>query len=106
VTGGPTRAAPSTLAAERTHLAWRRTAIGLTGGGVAAAHLLQEFTGLAAWSIAAVAVVVSVALAAISHRRHLADGSLPPGGRLVAASTAGVVLIGVAAVAFVVLHGP
>ena len=41
---------PPTLAAERTHLAWRRTAIGLTGGGVAAAHLLQEFLGPAAWT--------------------------------------------------------
>jgi len=97
---------PPTLAAERTHLAWRRTAIGLTGGGLAAAHLLQEFVGAAAWSLAAVALVVSVALAAVSHRRHLVDGALPPGGRLVAVSTAGVVVIGVAAVAFVVLHGP
>lgn len=97
---------PPTLAAERTHLAWRRTAIGLTGGGVAAAHLLQEFLGAAAWSLAGIAVVVAVALATVSHRRHLVDGALPPGGRLVAASTAGVLVIGVAGVAFVVLHGP
>lgn len=96
---------PPTLAAERTHLAWRRTAIGLTGGGLAASHLLQDFVGLASWSLAAVAVVVSVALASVSHRRHLVDGAVPPGGRLVAASTAGVLVIGVAAVAFVVLHG-
>ena len=99
-------AAPPTLAAERTHLAWRRTAIGLTGGAVAAAHLLQEFLGLAAWSLAGTALVVSVALAAVSHRRHLAGEQLPPGGRLVAASTAGVVVIGLAALTFVVLHGP
>lgn len=97
---------PPTLAAERTHLAWRRTAIGLTGGGLAAAHLLQEFLGLAAWSLAATAAAVAVALTAVSHRRHLADGTLPPGGRLVAASAAGVLVLGVAAVAFVVLHGP
>ena len=97
---------PPTLAAERTHLAWRRTAIGLTGGGVAAAHLLQEFLGPAAWSLAATALVVAVALAAVSHRRHLVDGALPPGGRLVAVSTAGMLVIGVAAVTFVVLHGP
>ena len=97
---------PPTLAAERTHLAWRRTAIGLTGGGVAAAHLLQEFLGPAAWSLAATALVVAVALAAVSHRRHLVDGALPPGGRLVAVSAAGMLVVGVAAVAFVVLHGP
>ena len=97
--------APPTLAAERTHLAWRRTAIGLTGGGIAAAHLLQEFLGAAAWSLAAAALVISVALAVVSHRRHLVDGALPAGGRLVAVSTAGVVVIGVAAVAFVVLRG-
>jgi putative membrane protein len=96
---------PPTLAAERTHLAWRRTAIGLTGGGIAAAHLLQEFVGGAAWSLAGVAVVVAVALAAVSHRRHLSGTRLPPGGRLVAASTLGVLVIGVAAVAFVLLHG-
>ena len=97
---------PPTLAAERTHLAWRRTAIGLTGGAIAAAHLLQEFLGAAAWSLAGIALVVAGALATVSHRRHLVDGALPPGGRLVAVSTAGVVVIGVAAVAFVVLHGP
>lgn len=96
---------PPTLAAERTHLAWRRTAIGLTGGGLAASHLLQEFVGPASWSLAVVAVVVAVALASVSHRRHLVGGALPPGGRLVAASTAGVLVIGVAAVAFVVLRG-
>ncbi|WP_421732886.1 DUF202 domain-containing protein [Cellulomonas sp.] len=95
-----------TLASERTHLAWRRTAIGLTGGGVAAAHLLQEFLGTAAWSLAATALVVAVALTVVSHRRHVADGALPPGGRLVTASALGVVVIGVAAVTFVVLHGP
>ena len=66
---------PPTLAAERTHLAWRRTAIGLTGGGVAAAHLLQEFLGAAAWSLAATALVIAVALAVVSHRRHLVGGA-------------------------------
>ena len=97
--------APPTLAAERTHLAWRRTSLGLAGGGVAAAHLLQEYFGASAWSLAATALVVAVALAAVSHRRHLVDGALPPGGRLVTASAAGVLVIGVAAVAFVVLRG-
>ena len=95
-----------TLAAERTHLAWRRTAIGLTGGGVAAAHLLQEFLGVASWSLAATATVVAVALGVVSHRRHLVAGALPPGGRLVTASTLGVLVIGIAATVFVVLQRP
>ena len=98
-------AAPATLAAERTHLAWRRTAIGLTAGGLGAAHLLQEFLGLSAWALAGAAAAVAVALATVSARRHLAGDRLPPGGRLVAASTLGVVVIGVAAVAFVLLQG-
>ncbi|WP_315094980.1 DUF202 domain-containing protein [uncultured Cellulomonas sp.] len=93
-----------TLAAERTHLAWRRTALGILGGGLAAAHLLQEFVGAAAWSIAATALVVSVALTVVSHRRHADDG-VPPGGRLVAASALGMVVVGAAALALVVLHG-
>ncbi len=98
--------APSTLAVERTHLAWRRTALGLTGGGLAAAHLLQEFLGAASWSIAAVALVVALALTTVSHRRHATGRRVPQGGRLVTASTLGVLLVGVAAVGFVVLHGP
>jgi putative membrane protein len=97
--------APATLAAERTHLAWRRTAIGLTGGGIAAAHVLQPFAGGAAWSLAGVAAVVAVALAAASHRRHLAGETMPPGGRLVAVSALGTVVIALAAISFVLLHG-
>ena len=96
---------PPTVAAERTHLAWRRTAIALAGGGVAAAQLLQEFVGPAAWSIAVTALAVAVALATVSRRRHLVGGALPPGGRLVSVSAAGVLVIGVAAVALVLLHG-
>ena len=98
-------APPPTLAAERTHLAWRRTAIGLTGGGVAAAHLLQEFLGAAAWSLAAIALVVAVALATVSHRRHLVGGALPRAGGSSRSARAGVLVIGVAALAFVVLRG-
>ena len=96
---------PPTLAAERTHLAWRRTAIALTAGGLAAAHLLQEFLGLSAWALAGTAAVVAIALATVSARRHLSGADLPPGGRLVTVSALGVLVIGVAAVAFVLLHG-
>ena len=100
-----TDAAPTTLAVERTHLAWRRTALGLFGGGIAAAHLLQEYVGLSAWSIAGLGLVAAAALTISSHRRHLVGRSVPPGGRLVTACALSLVVMGVAAVAFVLLHG-
>ncbi len=97
--------APTTLAAERTHLAWRRTALGLTAGGVAAAHVLQEFAGAAAWSIAAAGAVVATALAVASRRRHAERvGGTAIDGRLVAVCACGVLLLGVVALAFTLLH--
>ena len=68
-----------TLAAERTHLAWRRTAIGLTGGGVAAAHLLQEFLGAAAWSLAPPRWSSPSPWRSSRTAGTVADGALPPG---------------------------
>jgi putative membrane protein len=102
-----TAPAATTLAAERTHLAWRRTALGLTAGAVTAAHLLQEFAGAAAWGLAAVGAVVATALALTSRRRNadrIADGT-GIDGRLVAVCACGLVLLGVGALAFVVLEG-
>jgi putative membrane protein len=99
--------APTTLAVERTHLAWRRTALGLTGGGVAAAHVLQEFAGAAAWSIAVAAAVIATALAVASRRRNvdrIADGA-GIDGRLVAVCASGVVALGLGALAFLLLEG-
>lgn len=100
-----TDAAPTTLAVERTHLAWRRTSLGLFGGGIAAAHLLQQYVGASAWSIAGIGLVAAVALAITSHRRHLVGRHVPPGGRLVTACALSLVVMGIAAVAFVLLHG-
>ena len=102
---GTDPSAPTTLAAERTHLAWRRTALGLTAGGVAAAHVLQEFAGAAAWSIAAAGAVVATALAVASRRRHAERvGGTAIDGRLVAVCACGVLLLGVVALAFTLLH--
>lgn len=96
--------APTTLAAERTHLAWRRTALGLTAGGVAAAHFLQAFAGGAAWSIAAAGAIVATALAVSSRRRNRSGSQID--GRLVAVCSCGLLLLGVGALAFVLLQGP
>jgi len=100
--------APTTLAAERTHLAWRRTALGLTAGGVAAAHLLQEFVGGAAWLVAVAGALVAAVLAVSSRRRAADQVSDASGvdGRLVAVCAAGLLLLGLGALAFVLLRGP
>ncbi|WP_426594829.1 DUF202 domain-containing protein [Cellulomonas sp. McL0617] len=93
------------LAAERTHLAWRRTALGLTAGGVAAAHVLQTFAGAAAWSIAGIGAIVAAALAITSKRRSTRRDDQGVGGRLVAVCACGLVLLGIGALGFVLLHG-
>lgn len=97
----------TSLAAERTHLAWRRTALGLTAGSVAAAHLLQKYAGPAAWALAAIGAVVAVALAFTSRRRDLARQEDEAGtdGRLVTACACGLVLLGAGALGFVLLTG-
>ncbi|WP_028048883.1 DUF202 domain-containing protein [Cellulomonas sp. URHD0024] len=102
-----TEDAATGLAAERTHLAWRRTALGLTAGSVAAAHLLQDFGGPAAWSLAAVGAVLASALAITSRRRHLDEkaDTARIDGRLVTVCACGLVLLGAGAVAFVLLTG-
>jgi inner membrane protein YidH len=104
---GPADPAPTTLAAERTHLAWRRTALGLTAGAVAAAHVLQTYAGGAAWALAAVGAVVAAALAVTSRRRHVGqiDDAARIDGRLVTVCACGLVLLGAGALAFVLLAG-
>ena len=100
-------APPTTLAAERTHLAWRRTALALTGSAVVAAHLLQEYVGAAAWVVAAVSVVVATGLAISSRRRNVdqPQRGAPFDGRLVAVCASGLLVLGVGALALVVLAG-
>ncbi len=98
------------LAAERTRLAWRRTALGLAAGSVAAGRLLQDVVGTAAWGVALAGLVAAgvVLLAAGRRRGWLLSAARRdlPGGRLVTACAAGTALLGVAALAVVVLAPP
>ena len=94
------------LARERTRLAWRRTALGLAAGSVAAARLLQDVLGPASWAIAVAGLIACALVVRIVMRHHTSD--VPPGeqaGRLVTIVALGTSLIGVAALV-VVLTGP
>lgn len=56
-------------AVERTALAWRRTALALTAGGIASVQVLFPLVGTAAFLLPAATVVVSLALGVAAHRR-------------------------------------
>ncbi|MBO9553841.1 DUF202 domain-containing protein [Cellulomonas sp.] len=87
------------LAAERTRLAWRRTGLALAAGSVAAARLLQEVVGGAAWALGIAGLAASAALLVAAYQRH--TGEHAGGGRLVTVCAATVVVIGVASVLMV-----
>ncbi|WP_052302687.1 DUF202 domain-containing protein [Cellulomonas flavigena] len=110
-----TPAHPS-LAAERTALAWRRTALGLVAGSVAAGRLLAETWGAAAWGVAVAGTALAVVLLRAARRRRAGvhgrgraaltsaertTVGRDPGGRLVTACAAALVLLGAAALAVV-----
>jgi len=104
------------LAAERTALAWRRTALGLVAGSVAAGRLLSETWGLSAWAVSAVGTVLAVVLLRAARRRRTGVHGLrpwrvdaaatrsvvrDPGGRLVTACAATLLLLALAALVVV-----
>ncbi|GEK16583.1 DUF202 domain-containing protein [Cellulomonas persica] len=118
---------PAGLALERTRLAWRRTALGLAAGSVAAGRLLQDVVGPASWLVAAAGLTASALVTRAAWRRlvgpprpraprHAPDGPTDPhvatglspaqaqGGGLVGVVAAGTALVGVAALV-VVLAG-
>ncbi|GAA4627145.1 DUF202 domain-containing protein [Cellulomonas oligotrophica] len=109
--GRPAGPAADPLAAERTALAWRRTALALLGGSLAAGRLLQPTLGGAAWGVAGVGVVLAVLVLAVAHRRRVlarADARDPAhphgvvgGGRLVTVTAAGTALLGLCGVLLV-----
>ncbi|MDC7120972.1 DUF202 domain-containing protein [Cellulomonas fimi] len=97
------------LAAERTRLAWRRTALGLAAGGVAGGRLLQDVVGPVSWVLGLAGLVgAGLVLLAAGRRRGWLLATRRgerPGGQLVGVCAVGVTLLGVAALAVVVAHG-
>jgi uncharacterized membrane protein YidH (DUF202 family) len=95
------------LQPERTILAWRRTALTLAAGSVAAARLLPEHYGWWTLILALTGIACSVAVYFAGHRRylrhriHLANPELPGVGASASTILAAAVLctlIGVAGV--------
>lgn len=96
---------PRTLAAERTVLAWDRTALALLGNG--ALLVLRDVRGAGgpAYVPAASALVVAVVVAVLGRRRarQLGAGPVAGAGRAVVAAGACTVGIGVLAVVVLVV---
>jgi putative membrane protein len=91
------------LQPERTALAWRRAALSLAIGSLAAGRLLQPVLGAGAWVLAAAGVALGFGLLIAGHRRTVvvdrvlhADGDLAagPGAGLLAVLAAVAVLVG------------
>lgn len=97
------------LAAERTRLAWRRTALGLAAGSAAAGRLLQDVAGPVAWGVAVAGLVAAGAVLLAAGRRRgwllATRRGDRPGGRLVTVCAGAVALLGACALV-VVLHPP
>lgn len=95
------------FANERTFLAWVRTSLALSAGGLGVVQLLPEFAGRDALGI--LLLVLGFLTAATSYRRWTAneralrlDAPLPA-SRLPRLLAAGVALVGLAAAAFLVV---
>lgn len=92
-----------TLAAERTMLAWLRTALGLIAAGVAVLHLFESFGNVAARTTLGICLIVIGALAAVvgawrwrEINRALRRGGALPGPWPIWVLTALIVVVGIA----------
>ncbi|MGY1857181.1 DUF202 domain-containing protein [Modestobacter sp. SYSU DS0290] len=107
----PGRVFDTGLQAERTALAWRRTALAMAVGAVGAGRLAVPALGVAALVVAGVGVLQAVVVAAAAGRRYRAvHESLTTRGDLTGVRQAGVpiavlacsgLVVGVLALAFV-----
>lgn len=93
----------SSLAAERTLLAWRRTALAVAVGSLVAGRLLGPALGWAAWAVAGAGLVAAGAALAAAQRSGHDERTAPPIGALAAACACGALLVGLASVAYVAL---
>jgi putative membrane protein len=91
------------LQPERTALAWRRSALTLSVGSLAAGRVLEPALGGASWLLAVVGVVLGLGLLLAARRRAAAVGrslqahgnlAAGPGARLQASFAAVAVLVG------------
>lgn len=87
------------LQPQRTDLAWRRTALSLAGGSVAAGKVLEPVLGGGSWALAVVGTGLAGLLAVVAHRRSRQEVA---GGRLVATCALTALALGLGALAFVV----
>jgi hypothetical protein len=101
------------MQAERTALAWRRTALSVAVGSLIGMRVLPPQLGPVGYAVAALGLVWSVDLTLTARRRYR-DGSRlvnagaagPPGGvpaRTLARTAATTAVVGVAALVFVVV---
>jgi putative membrane protein len=87
------------LQPQRTELAWRRTALSLAAGSVAAGKVLEPVLGGGSWVLAGVGTGLAGVLAVVAHRRSRQEVA---GGRLVATCACAALVLGLGALAFVV----
>ena len=102
----------TSMAAERTWLAWWRTALAATAGALAVGRLAPELLGVAAWPYIALGcayALLSIGLLVVGARRQRdleiaqrSGGHVPLAFRTVATFTAGGILLAVATVVLVV----
>ncbi len=109
MTAAPGGAVPPGVQAERTALAWRRTALAVAVGALAAGRLLEPVLGPGGWALAVAGVPAAAGIAVAGGRRARAwagvldreDASSArppgPGGLLLAAVALGTVVLGAAA---------
>jgi putative membrane protein len=104
----------TSMAAERTWLAWWRTALGATAGSLAVGRLAPELLDVARWPYVALGagyagLAIGLLLIGASRQRALEralahDATAPLSFRLVAVFTGGGVLLALVTVVLVIAH--